>query len=108
MSVVRKRNLLHTYRLEMLPRVGEFAPGMIGTSLVPMAILHVTCGNCVKEYEGTECPYCGEPTYIDTREMTESEIAIAEAAGIDHTNKDNWDLIEKIASVAREHYDDYY
>ena len=108
MSIMRKENPIHEIRSELLPRVVELRPGVIGTSFWPIVSTHITCGKCHEKYKDClECPYCGEPTFIEIRGMSAAEIAIAEAAGIDPKNEDNWDLIEKIASVAREHYADY-
>lgn len=104
MAIIRVNNPIHTYTTEILPQVHD----MIGTFVSPRSITHIVCGKCGQEYTGWECPHCGTPTYIETRVLDAAEIAVAEAAGIDHTDKGNWDIIEKIAEVAREHYEDCY
>jgi antirestriction protein len=108
MAIIGGRNPIHKIEFEMLPQIMDLGDGSIGTSFHSRTRMHVTCGKCHKKYaDCPECPYCGEPTYIKKRMMDAAEIDIAEAAGIDPTNVDNWDLIEGIASVARKHYSDY-
>ena len=80
---------------------------VIGTCLVPSGYFMYTC-RCGETYrEAPECPYCGYPATVEVRIMADDEIVLAKAAGIDYTDKANWDTIERLAEAAQDMYSEY-